>query len=79
MFRNNVVLFKHFYVGNELQNTKLFLNNPKVGGSFVERLYFEPGHFWRGSVVPVVGVQFPGVECESERNDGLKTIIYKEL
>jgi len=28
LFRNNVVLFKHFYVGNELQSTKLFLNNP---------------------------------------------------
>ena len=28
LFRNNVVLSKHFYVGNELESTKLFLNDP---------------------------------------------------
>jgi len=30
LFRNNVVLSKHFYVGNELESAKLFLNDPKA-------------------------------------------------
>jgi len=28
LFRNNVVLFKHFYVGNKLKSIKVFLNDP---------------------------------------------------
>jgi DNA-binding SARP family transcriptional activator len=31
LFRNNVALSKHFYIGNELESTKLFLNGPLLG------------------------------------------------
>jgi CheY-like chemotaxis protein len=36
LFRNNVVLSKRFYIGNELKSAKLFLNDP-LGGVDVNK------------------------------------------
>ncbi len=49
LFRNNVVLFKHFCIGNELESAKLFLND-KAKALFrnnvvpVKRFYLKSAH-----------------------------------